>query len=762
MGKSGAGNIMKTLRTVLICLLAGCGSTQRGDVSFDSLNALPRLGSDNAASAPGEGKADTDAASAGEEQPEYYDRTGTLITPPLPIARIDSTGDDGVSFTFKNTDIRVVLRAVLSDTLGVAYFVDPRVQGTVSLETSGPVSTDVLLDVLETTLRTKSVAMVATERGYDILPAQDAPQSRQSLRPLVPANAGAPGYGVHVVPLRFVSATEMQEILQPFAPSGGILRTDARRNLLVIGGTSREIAAMLQAVQTFDVDWMRGMSFALFPIKYVDAEKLVEELALIRAAEGAAADIPRLVPLPRISKVLAVAPDRQALEQVEFWIRKLDMGGSSPGRRIYVYNVQNGRSEDVARSINALLGIGGIGGQFGGGGFGAVGGQGAAFGQGAVGQGAFAQGQGFGNRAGPGGGLGGAGFGTDFFRIVPAGENNSLLIWASPSEFAVVENALQQLDIPPRQVMIEATIAEVTLTDELRYGLQWRFDIGDNVISFGQSDTPAAEFPGFSWGYTNSSDATVILNAIESLTDVSVISAPKVLVLNNESATLQVGEEVPVPTASAISTEDANARIVNQIQFRNTGIILTVTPRINEGGLVMLDVSQEVSEVIETASSGIDAPTIQQRRINSSVAVQSGDTVALGGLIRTTGNRVKSGVPILKDIPLLGAAFRETDIIERRSELIILLTPRLMADPRQSQQVMDYLRDQFRSIFPAAAADDSEPETVGTGGDKTATGKADTLKTGTPETGTLKRGAPERGGPASVPTPVKDADNPPS
>lgn len=286
---------------------------------------------------------------------------------------------------------------------------------------------------------------------------------------------------------------------------------------------------------------------------------------------------------------------------------------------------------------------------------------------------------------------------------MPSEENNSILIMATPAEFGTIENALRQIDVSPRQVLVEVTLAEVALTDELRYGLQWHFEFGDNEVSFGQSASPSAEFPGFSWSHNSGTNASAVLNALSSLSDVQVISAPKLLVLNNHSASLQIGDEVPVPVSSAVSSIDSNAPIVNSIQYRNTGVILTVTPRINEGGLVMLDVEQEVSTVAETSSSGIDAPTIQQRRMNTTVAVQNGSTVALGGLIRNSISRSNSGVPILKDIPLLGEAFKNNDFVERRSELIVLLTPRIIRNTEETREAMDYLQSEFRSLLGGVA-----------------------------------------------------------
>ena len=242
--------------------------------------------------------------------------------------------------------------------------------------------------------------------------------------------------------------------------------------------------------------------------------------------------------------------------------------------------------------------------------------------------------------------------------------------------------------------------------------VQWNFEFGDNVVNFAQSATPAPQTPGFSYFYTNGTDATAVLNALSSLTDVNVISNPKLLVLNNESATLQIGDEVPVPTSSAVSTNDSNAPIVNSIQFRNTGVILTVTPRINESGLVTLDIDQEVSDVVETSSSGIDAPTIQQRRISSSIAAQDGQTIALGGLIRTSRSKNRSGVPILKDIPILGLAFRDSNNVERRSELIILLTPRVMRNPDEIRDVMRHIKTEFKSLFGPDTPDGTPIDTV--------------------------------------------------
>jgi general secretion pathway protein D len=306
-------------------------------------------------------------------------------------------------------------------------------------------------------------------------------------------------------------------------------------------------------------------------------------------------------------------------------------------------------------------------------------------------------------------------------RLVPNAENNSLLILASPSEYAVIEAALKQLDVMPLQVLIEASLAEVTLTDDLRYGLQWAYQGGDGPATLSESSTGSVSqaFPGFSYLFTGRTDIRAVLNAIESLTKVRVISAPKLLVLNNREAQLQIGDQVPVTTASAVGTIGNNAPIVNQVQFRDTGVILRVTPRVNKSGLVFLDIAQEVSDVVPTTSSGIDSPTIQQRKIASSVAVRSGETIALGGLMRESRSKSGSGLPFLRRIPAVGDLFGSTSRASRRTELIVILTPKVLESPDASTAALEELSRQFKALrkvpgaFAPAKPKDSKPRAPG-------------------------------------------------
>ena len=640
--------------------------------------------------------------------------TGALVVPPTEAAAAPAAGGDGFQLNFVDTDIATVIAAVMGDGLNLPYVMDPQIKGTMTLQAMRPLSRDETLAALESALRVQGAAMVNEGGVYHIVPSKDASRRITSLQ--IPAQGGR-GYGIYIVPLQFVSAVEMDKILQPFAPEGGIVRVDEARNLLLLAGTSQEVQTLLNVVKTFDVDWLAGMSFALYPLEYVDAKTIAGELAeVFSSARSPIAGIVRFVPLARLNSLMVITPQAKYLQDVEAWIKRLDLGATTPGRRIYVYDVQNGKADDLAHSLNRILSINS--------GDDSYSANARTSSSSSTDSGSLSLGNPstFGNFAGPGAGRGrtiaaappppteaggdsqpsgqGSTLDNGALKIVPNEENNSLLILASPSEFTVIEAALKRLDILPIQVLIEASIAEVTLTDDIKYGLQFSYQ-GDNgplVLSEASNGAISQSFPGFSYLFTGRTDIRAVLNSIESLTNVRVISAPKLIVLNNREAQLQVGDQVPITVQSSIGINDPSSPIVNSVQLRDTGVILRVTPRANKSGRVILEVAQEVSDVAKTTSSGIDSPTIQQRKISSTVAVRDGDTIALGGLIRESQSKGGSGIPYLRKIPFLGQAFGSTNRDNRRTELIVLLTPHVIRSEQESEDVMDELRKQFKGL----------------------------------------------------------------
>jgi general secretion pathway protein D len=215
-------------------------------------------------------------------------------------------------------------------------------------------------------------------------------------------------------------------------------------------------------------------------------------------------------------------------------------------------------------------------------------------------------------------------------------------------------------------------------------------------------------FPGFSYVFNNAS-IRVVLNALSEMTDVNVVSAPHLLVLDNQSAAMQVGDQVPIATQSSVSTIDPASPIVNSINYRDTGVILRVTPRINSGGLITLEIEQEVSDVSATTTSTLNSPTIQQRRFSSTVAVQSGESVVLGGLIRDRTDRGKSGVPLLSDIPIFGALFGARNNTDTRIELMVVLTPQIVRNQFEARTATEEMRRRLKQVAPYTYSDGNSP-----------------------------------------------------
>jgi general secretion pathway protein D len=665
-----------------------------------------------------------------------YPGTGQLIgpAPVKPETPPVSVTPGGIQLAFADIEISQVVALVLGEELGLNYSIDPAVKGTMTLRSTRSLTNEELLPALEAALRIQDLAVVESNGTYHVLPIKDAPRRVTSFN--LPTDRKQPGFSIQIVPLDYTNPAEMEKILQPFAPPGAVMRVDEARHLLVLAGTSQELATMNDVIKTFDVDWLAGMTYGFFNLNYVDAKTAATELSEIFAdPKSPLAGVVRLIPLSRLNSILAITPQKKYLDAVETWIKRLDIGGTSAGRRIYVYDVQNGRAEDLAKSLNKILSLptsgddqsaprssfsnnsaGSVASSFDNSSmsgsntsFGApfqTGGLSTGSHNGSAGPVPSVSGDGSQNSAS-------AGKQGDL-RIVANNDSNSLLVLATPAEFSVIEAALVRLDAPSRQVLIEASLAEVTLTDELRYGIQWSYNGAKGPITLSDSTAGkvAQSFPGLSFLFTGSTDISAVLNALESVTSVRVISSPKLVTLNNHEAQLQVGDEVPITTQSSVSTTNSDAPIVNSVQMQSTGVILSVTPRVNKNGLVQLDISQEVSNSVPTTTSSIDSPTIQQRRLSTTVVVKNGDTIALGGLITDNKTKSKSGVPYLAKIPLLGAFFRDTDNSSSRTELILLITPRVMRDDMEFQNVMDDLRHEFGSlddIFKKAPAKPDAP-----------------------------------------------------
>jgi general secretion pathway protein D len=280
-------------------------------------------------------------------------------------------------------------------------------------------------------------------------------------------------------------------------------------------------------------------------------------------------------------------------------------------------------------------------------------------------------------------------------KVAADGAKNAILIEATPADYSRVLRVLETLDVMPNQVLIEATIVEVGLNDALEFGVKWYFKEKGSSFSFSDAAaTAGSAFAGFSYTF-KAADMITNLRALSEITDVNIVSSPSLTVMDNKTATLQVGDQVPISTQSAVSVVDPDAPIVNSVTYKDTGVILSMTPRINESGRVLLDVEQEVSSVVNTSSSGIDSPTIRQRRVKTTVMVNDGEQIALGGLIQTSKTKGRKQIPIVGDLPLVGNMFKQKTDDHEKTELIILITPRVMRNLDEARQITDEFKREF-------------------------------------------------------------------
>ncbi|MEO1641585.1 MAG: secretin N-terminal domain-containing protein, partial [Pseudomonadota bacterium] len=365
--------------------------------------------------------------------------------------------------------------------------------------------------------------------------------------------------------------------------------------------------------------------------------------------------------------ILAVAKTPRALENVAVWINRLTRDGANDAQ-VYSYDMKYARAGDIAPTLSQILGV-------------------------SVETSAESADVIQAN--------------ADFFapqgtlnatRIVASEATNTLLIHSTPEEYQRVLGILHRLDVPPRQVLVEATVVEVSLNEDLRYGVQYFLEDGGAQLALtdGAFDNIAPELPGFA-ATLGGTPANMVIDALDSVTSVNVISSPNLMILNNESARLVVGDQVPTSVQTAQDGNEADDVFVSTVEYRDTGVIFEVTPRINSSGTVILNIGQEVSTVGETDPS-TGNPIISQRVINSSVSVDSGETIVLGGLFEDSTTRGNGGIPVLKDLPIAGNLFGSSSRNRAQTELLVLITPRIVNNQMDARRVTQQLRNRVQSL----------------------------------------------------------------
>jgi len=711
-----------------------------------SIDLLPRQAADTGATGLKHG--------GGDKQAAIYLSDGT--TPPGgALTERDGVGSgSGYDLNFENAPVATVAKVILGDVLGVGYTIDPRVQGTVTLASVRPVAKADALYVLENALRMSNVALVRDRaNGYRLLPANEAGPGGLDRN-----GAGEAGQGISVIPLRYVSAQTVFKLLDAFGIKANTLRPDTGRNTLIITGSGSDRKAAIDTILSFDADWMRGQSVGIFPVRNSSPEPVISEIEKIMDSGegGLSQSVIKFQPIARLNSILVVSQKPEYLKRAGVWIARLDKSDTD-GVNLKAYPLRYGNSKQIVTLLNDMLTGRGSAGSLdsassqispGGGismsssGGGAVAalsglppntGASGAYPSAAGGGGLGARsgpvaGAGLSSSAAPGvqdtqplsGGLSGgggrpAGGILPNVRITADVTNNAVLVYADQESQRIVEQTIRQIDRPQRQIAIEATIAEVTLNDQLNYGVQFflasqKGSISNTISGVSSSGTTAIEpasnavnaaagallgrvLPGFNFLIGSENSPRVILDALHGVTNVKVLSNPSLVVLDNQPATLQVGDQVPFSTGTA-TVLTANNTVVNTIDYKNTGIILRVLPRANANGNIVLDIEQEISSVAAGATGGGPnlTPTIAQRRVKSSVSIQSGQTVLLAGLISETENKQRQGIPLLDSIPGVGDAFSHQNTSRARTELILFIRPTMIRDALDAHVVAEEMR----------------------------------------------------------------------
>lgn len=604
---------------------------------------------------------------AGEEKNRlvYYQGRQGAISSETPI---DGTLDERtIGLNFIDAPVRNVARAIINDVFGETLSVADNVSGMITLTSPKPVSARIALNTLESALSESGLTLLKKPDGYLLTSFASASDGANT----VPTGPNGPiGYSATIVPIKHTQPSEILRLIEPFSSSRLVLRADDNQGLIIIQGAQIDARDALNAIETFDAPFLTDRVFGMFDIRYSDAQTVKTEIeSVMQLSRPQNINAVEMIALPRLNRLFIAARDENYFRDASGWVERLDKTSGGDERRLRYYVAQNTPATALAGQLSAVFGAGGV----------------AAAPDNADEDVALVDAAAF---------IGGN---SNRVSIVPDELNNALIIRATDTEYREILGLVERMDVLAPQVLIEATIAEVTLTDDLNYGVRWSFENAESTAILSDTGAIGAVFPGFSYTYIGS-NVRAALNALASVTDVTVLSAPSIMVQNNQSANLQVGDEVPIVTQTASSVVDGDAPIVSTIQLRDTGVILEVKPRINASDVVVLDVTQEVSDVVPTTTSGIDSPTIQQRRFTSTVAVRNNGTVALGGLIRETQTDNEFGVPFLKDIPGLGNAFKSRDQSTRRTELMIFLTPKIIRDDATAQEALIHLRDKMDNL----------------------------------------------------------------
>jgi len=607
----------------------------------------------------------------------------SAITAAPAFAAPAPAGVQTYTFVFKDADIPQVAEEILGNSLGVAYRVEPGVSGKMNFTIEQRLTKAQLLAVFEAALTNYDVVMTQENGTVVLRPRKGASIGGQISTASGPATGI--GYQIRAVPINYGSASEIAKALGTLSHSDLVLYSSDSLGLILLGGRAEELDNAMQTIALFDQSTLSDARIRFYPLSNASAATVADDLGNLLKASGTTGVA--IAPMKRLNGLFAFSRSSQVLDQVGALVQRLDVPSQDASIKVFVYHPRGGSAENLARTLNAVVGTGGDVMEP------------AASSETTSGTSSATLATAPVNAAA-------SSIGGDMVRIVADKDTNSVIINAPEAIQVRLQQVLNEIDREPAQIFIEASILEVTLNKDFSYGVDWSkiASHGDLTVSnFTDKNTGFNTIaPGFSATYVGS-DISAAITALSSESKVRIVSAPKITTVENAPATLEVGDQVPIVTQTAQSITNGDAPVINSVDYRNTGVLLKVTPRITNGDRIQLEVSQEVSSVAKTVTSGIDSPTINQRKMDSNLIVPEGTVVALGGLISSNDSTVDNGIPGLKSIPVVGKLFKGETNTHDRTELVVLLQARILRNPSDYSLITDNLSADLKDLMQTGA-----------------------------------------------------------
>ncbi len=634
------------------------------------------------------------AQGAREEQADESRSAGPAETISSPYQGAGPGERRPINITLDNMDIYPVLDQVLGQILGLNYVVDPAIRGTISLHIKGNYTKDGLLDLINSILQMQGLAVTRGAKGlYKVVrKANSARMGNQVVgirqRPVHPGDV------IQVFQLEYLAATNTVANLRNFLSPGAVMVPVPSSNSIIICDTAPNIEKAARILGLLDTNLFKDIHWRLFTLEYTDAEDLSSDLGKIFKSKGLYArpgidsDSLQIITLKTINAILVVTRWENILDTVGKWIKELDQGQSEKGARVYVYFVQNGQAKDIADLLKQLYGT----------------------------EGASKTSK---NKTvivrrkkrKQTSKIGAAGELSGQVEIIPDEVNNAIIIKAKPKDYTTIMQVLKKIDVKPRQVLIDVLIFDVTLKNNVQYGVEW-FLKNKGIKLSGESYTgtmflnsPAenasykdigVKFSGFGYSLFDSTNGLrSLLTVLAENTDVNILSTPNILAIDNQESSIEVGDDVPTLTGTTVTSGGTTTQ---SVQYRNAGIILKVKPSINDSGLVRMEVTQEVSSVTDETTGGISSPRFKTRKANTTLVAENGQTIVIGGLIQTQKERITSGIPVLKDLPVLGYFFGRKKFKNTKTELLFAITPHVITSREQADAITREFSQKVKSL----------------------------------------------------------------